>query len=443
MTGRADEAPEPCAGSLSDDQISDIGRQAHALIEQLYPFCRSLTGEGVRQSLRVLQQIIPLTIHEVPSGTPAYDWVVPDEWTIEDAYVLDGRGRRVIDFRASNLHVLGNSSPIDARVSREELLEHLFSDPAHPDWIPYRHTYYQEAWGFCVPHRLLDQLNEPSYRVRIDSRLEPGSLTYGELAIPGCEPGEILISTHTCHPSLCNDNLSGIAVAALLARELEHTVRRFGVRFLFLPATLGPLVWLSRNERKVPAIRSGLVLAGIGDRGSPTYMRSRRGNAPIDRAVRHAFEHLSRSGTIRDFAPAGYDQRQYCSPGFDLPMGVLMRTPSAEYPEYHTSADNLELVTAEALGDSWRLIRVAIDILEQDRCFVNQFPKGEPRLGPRGLFADAARLGLLWLLNFSDGRHSLLDIAERAAMPLWVLQEGARRLKACGLLKEANERATG
>jgi len=427
-------------GSPLRDRAAEIGREAHELVARLYPFCRSLTGEGVRQTLRELQSVIPLVTHEVASGTPAYDWLVPKEWNVQDAYVLDGSGRRIIDFHESNLHVLGYSSPVDARVSREELMEHLSSDAAHPDWIPYRHTYYKDAWGFCVTHRLLGALDEPEYRVRIDTRLVNGSLSYGELFLPGREPGEILISTHTCHPSLCNDNLSGIAVTALLARELAREHTRFGFRFVFVPATLGPLVWLSRNEHVVPAIRAGFVVAGVGDPGAPTYTRSRRGNAAIDRAVAHLFRHEAPTGEIREFAPTGYDQRQYCSPGFNLPLGGFMRTPNGEYPEYHTSADNLQLVTEESLGDSWRLIRLAISILEEDRSFLNLSPKGEPRLGPRGLFADAERLGLFWILNFSDGQHSLLDIAERSGMPFWPLLEGARRLEACGLLREANGR---
>jgi aminopeptidase-like protein len=434
-------ADRPAGQPPSAQYVAEIGRHAHALVEELYPFCRSLTGDGVRQTLRALQKVIPLQIREVPTGTRAYDWTVPNEWHIEDAYVLDSAGRRVVDFRASSLHVVGNSSPIDARVSREELLKHLHTDPAHPDWIPYRHTYYRESWGFCAAHQIVGSLTEPEYRVRIDSRLEPGNLTYGEFFVPGREDGEILISTHTCHPSLCNDNLSGITVAALLARDFANTRPRYGMRFLFVPATLGPLVWMSRNENVLPSIRAGFVLAGVGDRGKPTYTRSRRGNAMIDRATIHVIHHTNAASTIRDFAPNGYDQRQYCSPGFDLPIGCLMRTPNGEYPEYHFSADNPSLVAPEGLGDSWRIVRQAVDIVQEDRRYLNLLPKGEPRLGARGLFADAERLGMLWTLNFSDGTRSLLDIAERSGMPFWLLHEGAQRLIETGLLRELNEEA--
>jgi aminopeptidase-like protein len=319
------------------------------------------------------------------------------------------------------------------------LIKHLFTDPEHPDWIPYRHFYYKEGWGFCAAHNLLRELNDSEYRVCIDTRLEPGSLTYGELFLPGRESDEILVSTHTCHPSLCNDNLSGIVVAAFLAHEMSRSPTRLGFRFLFLPATLGPLVWLSRTEHVVPNICGGLVVAGVGDPGPATYVRSRRGATPIDRAIAHVFEHAASAGaSMREFSPFGYDQRQYCSPGFDLPVGTFMRTPNSEYPQYHTSADNLQFVSAAALGDSWRLIRLAIDILEEDSKFLNLSPKGEPRLGPHGLFEYAQSHGLFWILNFSDGRHSLLDIAERARMPFWRLREGARRLESCGLIREVH-----
>jgi len=420
--------------------VDALGREAHALMERLYPLCRSLTGDGVRRTLQLLQDIIPLKIHDVPTGTRAYDWIVPNEWNVSDAYVLDSRGQRVIDFRVNNLHLAGYSAPIDATIHRTDLLEHLFTNQDHPDWIPYRHLYHKEGWGFCVSHRQLRELNEPEYRVCIDSRLEPGSLTYGEFILPGRESGEILISTHTCHPSLCNDNLSGVVTAALLARDLARARTRLGFRFVFVPATLGPLVWLSRNESVVAHIRGGLVVAGVGDPGPFTYIRSRRGSARIDRASAHVFTcATSERGAMREFVPFGYDQRQYCSPGFDLPIGCFMRTPHGEYPEYHTSADNLQFVTAAALGESWRLMRLALDILDEDRVFLNLSPNGEPRLAPRGLFADADRLGLFWILNFSDGNHSLLDIAERAHMPFWSLREGARRLEECGLLTVWND----
>jgi aminopeptidase-like protein len=413
-----------------------IGQEIHALIERLYPFCRSLTGDGVRATLRHLSGMIPLDIHEVPSGTQAFDWVVPPEWNVRDAYVLDCKGQRVIDFRSSNLHVVGYSSPVNARMTREELLAHVFTDPQHPEWIPYKHTYYRANWGFCVAHQELAQFTEPYYDVRIDTTLAPGSLTFGECFLPGKRPQEILISTHTCHPSLCNDNLSGIAVAAMLARALATAERELSYRFLFLPATLGPLVWLSRNEERLSNIAGGLVVAGVGDCGDVTYIKSRKGDTAIDRAVAHVLAHGSGSSSTREFVPTGYDQRQYCSPAFDLPVGCIMRTPHGCYAEYHTSADNLEFVSPVSLADSYHKILSVLAILDANRHYVNQSPKGEPELGRRGLFQDAQRLGLLWTLNYSDGRHDLLEIADRAGIPFRTLLAGARKLEACDLIRE-------
>jgi len=431
-------------GPELDELAQSVGREAKELISHLYPYCRSLTGNGVRQTLAALKEVLPLSVHEVPSGTKAYDWTVPDEWNIEDAYVADDDGRRIIDFKAHNLHVAGYSAPVDARMQRADLLAHLYTRPDRPDDIPYRHFYYRDGWGFCAPHRLLSELTAREYRVVIKSTIQPGHLTYGEFYIPGSAPGEILFSTHICHPSLCNDNLSGIATAALLARDLMRVPPRYGMRFLFVPATLGPLVWLSRNEHLLPRIRAGLVIAGVGDPGPLTYVRTRDGGLHVDKVASHVLAR-TRPGDalIREFAPKGYDQRQYCSPGFDLPIGCVMRTPDGEYPEYHTSADGLNFVTAPALAESWKLMRLMAGILQHDRRYLNTSPKGEPRLGPRGLIEDADRLGMFWTLNFSDGRHSLLDIAERSRNSFWDILDGARRLEASGLLTAIDDEDSG
>jgi aminopeptidase-like protein len=440
VSGATSASPEE---AQLNDVAEQVGREAHELVARLFPFCRSLTGDGVRRTLEAICDVIPLQIHEVPTGTRAYDWEVPDEWNVRDAYVLDSSGHRVVDFRAHTLHVVGYSAPIDRRVSREELFAHLFTDAEHPDWIPYRHLYYRDGWGFCTRHRDLVRFDESEYRVVIDSTLQAGNLTYGELVVPGHESGTFLISTHTCHPSLCNDNLSGIATTALLAREWMKRTRRFGARFIFAPATLGPLVWLSRNEPVLAQIRAGFVVANVGDAGAPTYYRSRRDTAAVDRAVAHVFHHAARgTASIRPFAPVGYDQRQYCSPGFNLPIGCLQRTPNGEYPQYHSSGDDLNFVTPAALGDSWRLLYLALQLLDEDARFVNLYPNGEPRLGPRGLHGVAESLGLFWILNLSDGQHSLLDIAERSGLSFWRLLEGARRLEAAGLVQRVSDERT-
>ena len=420
----------------------DPGAAMYALIADLYPLCRSITGEGLRETLRRLQPLIPLELREVATGTPVLDWTVPKEWNIRDAYVLDARGERVIDFRRSNLHVLNYSVPVHRTVSLAELRAHCFTLPEQPDRIPYRTSYYREAWGFCLSHRALEALPEGDYEVHIDATLQPGSLTYGELVLPGDTPDEVLISCHACHPSLCNDNLSAVAVATYLARALADRRRRYTYRFLFVPGTIGSIAWLARNEAAVPRIKHGLVLAGLGDSGRLHYKRSRRGNAAIDRAAAHVLAHTRPTGELMDFTPYGYDERQYCSPGFDLPVGCLSRSPWGTYAEYHTSADNLDFVRAESLADSLAAALAIVDVLEYDDTLVNQSPKGEPQLGRRGLYGAIGgstdprndEMALLWVLNLSDGGHSLLAIAERARLPFAVIRRAATLLSAHGLL---------
>lgn len=419
-----------------------VGRRIHAMVEELYPICRSITGDGLRETLRRIGARIPLDIHEVPSGTEVFDWTVPKEWNIRDACVKNANGERVIDFRSSNLHVVNYSVPVRARLPLRELKKHLHTLPARPDWIPYRTSYYREEWGFCLTQRQLDALPEGEYEVVIDSSLESGSLTYGECVLPGETTDEVLISTHCCHPSLCNDNLSGIAVATFLAQELLAKPRRLTYRFLFIPGTIGSITWLSRNEPIVPRVKHGLVLACVGDGGDFSYKKSRRGDAQIDRAMMHVLSRRGRAHQIRDFSPYGYDERQYCSPGFNLPVGCLNRTPHGCFAEYHTSADNLEFVTAEALEGSMRLCVELFELLEKDVRYVNLNPRCEPQLGRRGLYrelgghpdAEQRELAILWVLNLSDGSHSLLDIAERSNLNFSMISEVAAELSRHGLL---------
>ena len=419
------------------------GREMHALIESLFPICRSLTGPGVRQTLAVLQQHIPLEIREVPTGTRVLDWTIPREWTIRDAWIKNAAGERVVDFRRSNLHVVGYSMPVHRRLSLAELRPHLHSLPDHPDWIPYRTSYYNEDWGFCLTHRQLASLPHGEYEVMIDASLEDGHLTYGEYHLAGEREEEVLISTHACHPSLGNDNLSGVAVATALARLLGAARLRYSYRFLFVPATLGSITWLAQHPEAATRVRHGLVLACVGDRGPATYKRSRRGDAQIDRAASHALHHAGVAGRIEPFSPWGYDERQYCSPGFDLPVGCLMRTPYGRFPEYHTSADDLAFVDPAALADTLGLCLQALAVLEGDAVYRNLSPYGEPQLGRRGLFDPSAgraaspqrELALLWVLSYSDGAHALLDIAELSGLPFDVVREAADRLAASGLLE--------
>ncbi|MCC7207673.1 MAG: DUF4910 domain-containing protein [Anaerolineae bacterium] len=421
------------------------GEAMMALIRRLYPICRSITGDGVRQTFRILGEHIPLTLSEVPSGADVYDWTVPREWNIRDAYIKDSSGRRVVDFRQHTLHVLNYSVPIQRTMRLDELRPHLFSLPDRPQWIPYRTSYYNDNWGFCVTHEQLSGLrDDEDYEVCIDSTLAPGSLTYAECVLPGQTDDEVLFSIHSCHPSLCNDNLSGMALAVALAQDLSRRERRFTYRFLFIPGTIGSITWLSRNEAHTAKIRHGLVLTNVGDAGPVHYKKSRRGDAAIDRAFQY---HLRTSGVehgVIDFFPFGYDERQYCSPGFNLPVGVYMRSQHGAFPEYHTSADNLDFVHAEHLEDSFRHVRAVLDILEADRRYLNLKPKGEPRLGKRGLYTalggktggQSPEMALLWVLNLSDGQHSLLAIAERSGVPFSALQAAAEALSKTDLLAE-------
>lgn len=417
----------------------------HDLAAELYPICRSITGDGVRETLARIAREIPLDVEEVPSGTPVFDWTVPKEWNIREAWIEDGRGERVVDFARSNLHVVSYSVPVRRRVSLEELRQHVFTLPDHPDWIPYRTSYYDESWGFCLSQAVLDGLTDPEYDVCIDSSLEDGHLTYGECHLEGEKEDEILISCHVCHPSLANDNLSGIAVATEAAKALMAAPRRHSYRFLFLPVTIGAITWLARNEDRLRRIKHGLVVTGLGDPGHSTYKRSRRGDAEVDRAAAHVLEHSGDAHEVQDFFPYGYDERQYCSPGFDLPVGCLMRTPHGRYPEYHTSADDLEFVRPEKLRDSLAKLLAICSLLERNRTYVNLEPKCEPQLGRRGLYdaiggdvdRQRSQLAMLWVLNQSDGTNSLLDIGERSGLPFDAIERAAGILRDHELLAEA------
>jgi aminopeptidase-like protein len=439
------EKPDRLAAPI-DLSADDDGRSMHRLIAELYPICRSITGEGVRKTLNLILEHIPLTICEVPSGLQVFDWTVPLEWNIRDAYIKNSAGERIVDFRASNLHVLGYSVPVHRRIGLSELREHLFSDPQHPDWIPYRTSYYEPAWGFCLPHTQLLALPEDEYEVRIDSSLESGHLTYGELLLRGRSSDEVLISCHVCHPSLCNDNLSGIAVACALAKRLGSMDRRYSYRFLFIPGTIGSIAWAAIRRPHLSKIKHGFVLTCVGDRGSPTYKASRRGDVEIDRAWMYVLKQSRSAFDILPFSPFGYDERQYCSPGLNLPVGCFMRTPHGRFPEYHTSADDLNFVCATSLSDSVAKALTVIDVIEKNRKYLNLKPFCEPKLGDYGLYdsiggrsAGDFQMAILWLLNMSDGTNSLLDIAARCNLPWETLKEAVRALDEAGLLKPVEE----
>jgi aminopeptidase-like protein len=421
-----------------------IGQEMYQLISELYPICRSITGDGVRETLALIKRHIALTIHEVPTGTAVFDWTVPKEWNIQGAFIKNARGEKIVDFARSNLHVMGYSVPVSGKVALNELKKHLFTLPDRPDWIPYRTSYYKEDWGFSLSHRALAEMTEGEYEVCIDSSLKSGHLTYGEYFIPGERSDEVLFSCHICHPSLCNDNLSGIALSLLLAKYLLQKPRRYSYRFLFIPGTIGSITWLALNETRVSVIKHGFVIAGVGDKGTFTYKRTRRGDAEIDKVFSYVLARSADGSRMMDFHPYGYDERQFCSPGFNLPVGCVMRTPFGQYPEYHTSADNLDFIRRESLSDSFHKCVSALDILENNQTYLNQNPKCEPQLGKRGLYQmigggseERARdLGLLWVLNLSDGNPSLLDIAERSGIRFEVIKNAADMLLKHGLLKK-------
>lgn len=426
--------------------LNDLGQDMVRLVSKLYPICRSITGNGVRETLNIIKEQIPLKFYEIPTGTKVFDWTVPKEWNIKDAYVKNSAGDRIIDFNESNLHVMSYSIPVCSKLKLDALKPHLFSLPDHPDWIPYRTSYYNETWGFCLKHQQLSQLKEDEYEVVIDSSLEDGYLTYGEYFIQGSTPDEILVSTHICHPSLANDNLSGISVCTFLARIMSDAALRYSYRFLFIPGTIGSITWLARNESHTRHIKHGLVAACLGDSGLFTYKKTRSGSCEIDRVAEHILRSSDRGGRIVGFSPYGYDERQFGSPGFNLPVGCMMRTPNGQYPEYHTSADDLSLVKPDCLGESLLTYLKLFDLLENNKKYLNLNPKCEPQLGRRGLYdVIGARqdgrdfqMAMLWVLNLSDGSNTLLDITEKSGMPFDLIRQAADALVLARLIKEGD-----
>ncbi len=422
--------------------LEAAGREMHELATELYPIPRSLTGDGVRRTLAILGERIPLEIREVASGTAVLDWTVPDEWNVREAWIEGPDGRRVADFADHNLHLVGYSEPIDETMPLEALQEHLHSLPEQPDLVPYRTSYYRRTWGFCLAHRVRESLRPGDYRVRVDSTLEPGTLTFGECLLPGRDEREVLVSCHVCHPSLANDNLSSLVVATSLARLLARSRRRWSWRILFVPGTIGAITWLARHRDAGERVVAGLVAANLGDPGVFHYKRSRRGDAVVDRAVELALRDRGEAVEVSEFVPYGYDERQYGSPGFDLPVGSLTRTPWGRYPEYHTSADDLALIRPDALAGSLAAYLGVADALERNRVLVNLKPHGEPQLGRRGLYGSLGggtegkerEMAMLWVLNLSDGDHDLIEIAHRSGLPFDAVCRAAEALEAAELV---------
>ena len=431
---------------LLDEDYSDIGQQLHAFVELMYPVCRSITGQGVRDTLEMVREKIPLTIHQVPTGTQVFDWEVPREWNIKDAYIKNSKGEKVIDFKNNNLHIVSYSTPVDMTMTLSELKKYLHTIEKQPDCIPYRTSYYSESWGFCLSYNQFKALPEDNYQVFIDSSLEEGVLNYGEYYIAGDSREEILFYTHICHPSLCNDNLSGISTLTHLAKILTEQELHFSYRFIFAPGTIGSISWLSLNEQILSNIKHGLIVALVGDSGKLNYKRNRNLSSEIDRVVCKALEDSNKEFEILEFSPYGYDERQFCSPGINLDVGRLTRTPNSCYPEYHTSADNLDFIKADKLAESLQAILQIVNILENNKIYINTSPKCEPQLGKRGLYdktggkkgVEQNAFAMLWILNQSDGKHSLLDIAIRSGLCFETISNASKDLVHCGLLKLVN-----
>lgn len=422
-----------------------VGESADRMLElvrRLYPLNRSITGDGVRETLRMVGAIAPLTLHEVPTGTPVLDWEIPREWNVREAWVANAAGERVLDFGRHNLHLLGYSTPVRRRMPLAELREHLFSDPRRPNLVPYRTSYYSDNWGFCLSHAQLEALPEGEYEVVIDATLGPGSLTYGEAMVRGRTDEEMLVYTHTCHPSLANDNLSGIAVCAELARWLATRSNRLSYRIVFGPGTIGSIAWLSRNRDLLPRIRHGLVIALVGDGAPLTYKQTRTGRADVDRVAAAVLANEVRSGRVIPFSAWGYDERQFGSPGFALPVGRLTRSAEEGYPEYHSSGDDLSLVSGAALAGSLRACQAIVSVLDANVRYRNTAPYGEPQLGRRGLYrtmggppSAGLQKALLWMLSLSDGEHDVARIYERSGLAFADIARATELLSAAGLLE--------
>jgi aminopeptidase-like protein len=430
-----------------DADFSRLGEEMHRFAAQMYPVCRSITGPGVRETLQMVQQKLPsLGIHQVESGTQVFDWRVPREWSIREAFIKNSRGDTIIDFKDHNLHVVNYSIPVNATLSLGELQKHLHTIEDQPDAIPYRTSYYHDTWGFCMAHSQFEALVEDDYQVYIDSSLESGVLNYGEFFLAGESSEEIVFYTHICHPSLCNDNLSGISVLTHLAQLLSQQRLRYSYRFVFAPGTIGSISWLSLNQERLGAIRHGLVVALVGDDGELRYKRNRNPDSHIDKVVLKALQDGGEGHEILEFSPYGYDERQFCSPGINLDFGRLTRTPNGCYPEYHTSDDNLDFIHADKLSGSLQTVLRSIGILENDAIYRNTAPYCEPQLGKRGLYDKTGggkdvhqrSFAMLWVLNQSDGEHSLLDISVRSGLSFELIHAVTQELVASGLLTIEN-----
>jgi aminopeptidase-like protein len=412
--------------------------------DRLWPICRSIMGEGTRESLRILDEVMPMDRLTYPTGTKVFDWTVPNEWSVADAYIIDPKGVKRAEFKKNNLHLLNYSSPFRGKISLEELKKHIFTDPDMPEAIPYRTSYYKEQWGFCLAHKELQALPSGDYEVVVDTALKPGQLEIGEAILPGDSKEEIIFSSYVCHPSLANNELSGPLVLTKLYDKLKAMPkRRYTYRFVLSAETLGTIAYLStRGEHLRKSVVAGYVITCVGDSGPFTYKFSRRSDTLADRAAQSVAKEAKTPWRWERFDPSdGSDERQYCSPGFDFPMGSLMRTMYGKFREYHTSLDNKDFVAFAAMDGSVEEYLKIVSVLEGNEVLKNASPFGEPQLGRRGLYSMVGEVKVsnfvgtvLWLLNLADGTNDLISIAEKSGKPISEVIETAKILKEKGLL---------
>ncbi len=417
--------------------------------DRLWPINRSLTGSGNRETLKILSELVDINIREIPSGTKCFDWQVPDEWNVREAWVKDSTGKKIIDFSENNLHLIGYSQSFEGRLTLDELRDHLYSSPEQADVIPYRTSYYSPRWGFCLSHNQLKDLKEEFYDVRIDASFDPeGFMTIGEATIPGETEEEILISTYICHPSMANNELSGPLVSSFLYKKIKSERRKnHTLRFLFIPETIGAIWYLSENGMRLKEkLKAGYVLTCIGDNGSFSYKRSRSGKTVADRCAEYVLNNSNKKFNVEDFFPTGSDERQYCSPGFNLPVGSLMRTRYGKYEEYHTSADNKSFISFEAMEESVNTCAEIINVIDKNAHYKNLMPYCEPQLGKRGLYPTMGSMkdtsqyvnAMMWVLNQSDGSKDLVEISNLSGLKFSDIVNASESLTEAGLIERTN-----